>query len=356
MLSLRGADPQLAESLKRLLTQDFPRFELHVVVDNVNDPAWPIVQSMVERYDMLHLSPLNERLASCGLQCSSLAQAAKRVAADVEVIVTIDGDLMPHATWLRELVQPLLDPRVGASFGNRWFMPQRSNWGSLVRYLWNVAAVFQCRFSVSRGVVRFAIRRTAFDQIQLADCWSKSIVHDAPVKSLLNHLELQVRFVPSLMMVLRETCGLWFSRDFLKRQMTWTRLYHPHWSPILLHAAVTTAIWFVAAAMIVWGVVASHTTFAAYVAGGLGIYWLTMIALIALLEFAVRSVLRRRGKRSNWISWQTLVEARSRNSTHASRAFYCRARSHVSPPSGLARCNVHDPWASPNPARRRTSI
>jgi hypothetical protein len=154
----------------------------------------------------------------------------------------------------------------------------------------------------------FAVRRSAFDAARLVDCWSESIVHDAPVKSRLNELGLQVRFVPSLMMVLRETCSLWFSRDFLKRQMTWTRMYHPHWSPILLHAFATTGIWLIAAAIIVWGILFSRFAAANYLAAGLAIYWLTMVALIALLEFAVRQVLKRRGEATNWMTAETLLK------------------------------------------------
>jgi cellulose synthase/poly-beta-1,6-N-acetylglucosamine synthase-like glycosyltransferase len=63
------------------------------------------------------------------------------------VLAVIDADAVPHRWWLRDLVAPLSDPRVGVATGNRWYMPEHANWGSLVRYLWNVGAVVQVWFN-----------------------------------------------------------------------------------------------------------------------------------------------------------------------------------------------------------------
>ena len=59
------------------------------------------------------------------------------------MVALLDADTIPHRTWLRELVAPLADPRVGAATGNRWYMPAEAGWAGLVRYLWNAAAVVQ---------------------------------------------------------------------------------------------------------------------------------------------------------------------------------------------------------------------
>lgn len=310
LLSLRGADPQLADSVRRLMTQNYADYELHIVVDSVNDPAWSVVRGVQQELGdrRLHLFPLAERRTTCGLQCSAFVQAMAGLEPDVEVVVTVDGDLIPHPDWLRELIQPLLDERVGAAFGNRWFMPQRSNWGSLVRYLWNVAAVVPMYvFSIPWGGC-FAVRRAALEESGLLDDWPKSIVHDGPVKSRLDRLGLQVRFVPSLMMVIRERCSLPFCHDFLKRQLMWTRLYHPNWSRIVFHAAATTGIWLVAAVLAVWAAWLHDPTTGFYAIVGIAIYWTTMLVLVGILEYSVRCVLCRRGEATGWWRWNTWLK------------------------------------------------
>ena len=124
-------------------------------------------------------------------------QAAKNLDDACEAVVIIDGDVVVHSTWLQELVAPLLNPQIGAAYGNRWFLPPTANWGSLVRYLWNVAAVVPMQvFGIPWGG-SFAIRKSALYESGLFDRWSQSIVHDAPAKALLKNIGLRVQFVPT---------------------------------------------------------------------------------------------------------------------------------------------------------------
>jgi cellulose synthase/poly-beta-1,6-N-acetylglucosamine synthase-like glycosyltransferase len=306
LMALRGADPRLDETLHRIQQQAYPHFQLRVVVDSPQDTAWPVVAAARDAAPaIIHLEPLQTRLPTCGLQCSALVQAAATLPADIEVVVTVDGDLMPHPNWLKELVLPLLDETVGATFGNRWFMPAHSSWGSLVRYLWNVAAVVPMTlFSIPWGGC-MAMRRTAMERSRLADKWSQSIVHDALVKTLFKQQGLHTRFIPTLMMPIREQCVLPFALDFLKRQLTWTRLYHPNWSVIVLHAALTTLLGLCAVGLVV-GAAASGDWHSCLVAtSGLLLYGLTMLLLVALVETSVARGLEQRGEPTRWMTWAT---------------------------------------------------
>lgn len=310
MMSLRGADPQLCSSLKQILEQDYPDYKLHVVVDSLNDPAHAVVAEAAKSYgEKLDLSILTQRRHTCGLQCSAFVQAYQRIDTDSEIIVTVDGDLMPHRTWLKELVAPMQDSRVGATFGNRWFTPVVSTYGGLVRYLWNTAAVVpMALLSIPWGGC-FAMRRSAFDQAALADIWSRAIVHDAPIMECLKRLKLKIRFVPNLMMPIREPCSLRFSLDFIKRQMTWTRIYHSGWGAILVHASVTTILWLTAISLVVVGSIRSDWHTVGLSGVSLLAYIAVMLVLVGFLELAVRTTLRRRQEATAWgdaLTWLKL--------------------------------------------------
>ena len=310
MMSLRGADPQLSSSLQRILEQDYPSFKLHVVIDSLTDPAYAVVAEAAALYpDRLDLAVLTQRRNTCGLQCSAFVQAYQRIDADAEIIVTVDGDLMPHRTWLKDLLAPLQDPSVGATFGNRWFTPTVPTYGGLVRYLWNAAAVVpMALLSIPWGGC-FAMRRSAFDQSALADKWSKAIVHDAPVMNCLKELKLKIKFVPNLMMPIREQCSLGFCLDFIKRQMTWTRIYHAGWGSILVHALVTTLLWIAAIGMSVIGWLRSDWLTVELAGGSLLGYVAVMLVLVAMLEWAVRITLQRRLEVTRWgdaLTWLKL--------------------------------------------------
>ncbi len=135
-----------------------------------------------------------------------------------EVVALIDSDVVPHSRWLRELVAPLRQPRVGAAFGNRWYMPRYGDWGSVVRYLWNAAAVVPMWLCSIPWAGTFAIRTKVLRDCGLLKKWSLVMAEDAPAKQALEDQGLRLRFVPSLMMVNREDCTLAFGLDFIKRQ------------------------------------------------------------------------------------------------------------------------------------------
>lgn len=308
LLSLRGADPSLARGLRRLMRQDYPRYEIRIVVDSENDPAWDVVRHAVEETgaDFVSVGPMRDRRETCSLKCSALVQLAAELKDEDEVVVLADADLVSHDCWLRELVSPLSEEGVGAACGNRWFWPEKAYLGSLVRYLWNVHAVMPMHYLRIPWGGTFAIQAAVLRDSGLLAKWSRAVVEDAPVCTALREHGLALRFVPSLMMVNREDCDLPFSFDFVKRQLTWTRTYHPRWAPVVMHSILTTGSLVLGVILALAGAVTGQWPVAAFAGGGLLVYWLTTTAVIAILEAGVRRVIRRRGEdqRIPSFSWE----------------------------------------------------
>src|SRR5438045_488739 len=55
LLSLRGADPDLARNLRSLMSQDYPAYELSIVVDSETDPAWEMAHAVVRELEASHV-------------------------------------------------------------------------------------------------------------------------------------------------------------------------------------------------------------------------------------------------------------------------------------------------------------
>ena len=64
VLCLRGRDPSLEKCLESVLKQDYPDYRLHIVVDNRQDPAWQVAESLAKGYgaERVHIETLEERL------------------------------------------------------------------------------------------------------------------------------------------------------------------------------------------------------------------------------------------------------------------------------------------------------
>jgi cellulose synthase/poly-beta-1,6-N-acetylglucosamine synthase-like glycosyltransferase len=139
ILPLRGADPSLRDCLCGLLAQDYPRYSIRIIIDSPDDPAWDLAREVLSeghRRDVdVRLSGLERPCDTCSLKISAQLQAVAELDDSVEVVALIDADAVPPRDWLRTLVTPLADPRVGAVSGMRWYAPERPTWGALVRKL-----------------------------------------------------------------------------------------------------------------------------------------------------------------------------------------------------------------------------
>lgn len=298
ILCLRGLDPFLDRCVTAILEQDYPRFDVRIVVDHRDDPTLESVQRWLASHSFtnVRVELLEERRQTCSLKCSSLAQTIGRLAPDVEFIAQLDADTIPHRGWLRELATALADPAVGAATGNRWYAPAIANWGSLVRYLWNAAAVVQmCWYRIAWGGT-LAVKTRVIREAGLLEFWSNALCEDTMLYSKLRQKGYRLSFVPSLMMVNRESCDLRSFTRWVTRQLLTARLYHPGWVPVVGHALMTTAVPIVAAAWAAWqfgqGVLGDAN--ACLVC--LGIYQLSLCPLIAWLERRMRMLVRHRGE------------------------------------------------------------
>jgi len=311
LVALKGADPDLVDGLRNLLRQDYPRYEVRIVVDRRNDPAWGAVEQAIADTGATNVKLLEhvDRHETCGMHCSAVVQAARSISDDCEAIVLIDGDVVGHKDLIRDLVTPLvLDSEIGGTFGNRWYMPAEGRWGSLVRYFWNVGAVPPMYlFSIIWGGA-CALRRSTVRESGLIEKWERAAVIDAPIVSLFRELHKKIEFVPTLMVVNREECGMRFALDFIKRQMLWTRVYSPGWKPAFFQTVILAVLLVVSAGLVLYGIVAGRPLVARAAAVTLFGYFGVLYVLMGLIEMGVRRVVRLNGESTAWLAPATLFK------------------------------------------------
>lgn len=304
VLCLRGADPFLETCVRALLSQDYEHYDVKVVVDRREDPAWQVVERIVAECQAtnVEIRPLTQRRTTCSLKCSSLLQAIGGLDESYEVVALLDADTVPHRTWLRELVAPLADERVGVATGNRWYMPAEVSWGSLVRYLWNTAAVVQMFWYRIPWGGTLALKTKVFRQFDLLDRWGNAFCEDTMLYEVMRNLGLRVAFVPSLMMVNREGDDIPGFFRWVRRQLLTARLYHPRWALVLGHGIMTSTAMAFSAGLLALTLCTGHWAAAQWTAGGLALYMAAMPLLLSPMEWCVRRIVRARGEPTRWLS------------------------------------------------------
>lgn len=310
VLCLRGPDPFLPACLEAILQQDYPEYDLRVVVDSAEDPAWKTVAEVVASKVAANVQvrPLTARRETCSLKCSSVLQAVSELDASYEAVALLDADTVPHRTWLRELVAPLADPRVGACTGNRWYMPAVISWGSLVRWLWNAAASVQMFWYRIPWGGTLAVKLSAFREAGLADRWGQAFCEDTMLYGQLRRAGYRVAFAPTLMMVNREDVSLGGFSRWVARQLLTARLYHPAWGLVVGHGIGIATAQLVCLGLLGAACVLGDGPAAAWLAAALGVYWLAMAGLMVALETSVRRMPAARGEPTAWLRPSALFQ------------------------------------------------
>jgi len=240
VLCLKGADESLIECLTGMISQDYPDFQLNIVINTRTDPAVRIVEDF---FSNLKLKPkihfLESPQETCSLKCSAIALAVRSLSKRTEVVAFIDDDAVVDEYWLSDLVTPLKDSAIGATTGNRWYSPTDTCLGALVRKIWNAAAVVQMqRYDIAWGG-SLAMRKDVIDRCQILSKWEQSFCEDTSLTPVLNESNLRLHRVPNLIVENRETSSFVGTFHWISRQLLTVRLHHPAWPMVLLHGVVT---------------------------------------------------------------------------------------------------------------------
>jgi hypothetical protein len=295
---IRGGGEQSRTVLEHLLALDYPSFEVRVILDHPSDPAYPFVSALCqERNDpRLQVEFLREPATNRSLNCSALLQFLDRLDKSCELVGFCAGDMQFPRSYLREMAGPMLDPEVGSTLGNRWYQPQPRSWGSLVRYVWNAAAVVFMWIDEQPWAGSSVLRPNDIQRSGLRETWATGMVEDAPIKAAIRNIGLRMAFVPKLLVISSDELSLRACYEFIKRQFLWTRLYHPNWPlvpvSILSQALVTFLPWLVAIPLAAVGEFRS----AALLATIGFIFWCCELTKLVVLDRAARKIAEMNGQ------------------------------------------------------------
>jgi ceramide glucosyltransferase len=109
---LKGLDPQLYENLSTFCRQDYPRFQIVFGVADRQDPAVAVVRTLQRAHPTLDIELIIDgRLYGTNDKVSNLINMYR--SAKHDVLVLSDGDIRVPLDYLRRVVAPLRDQRIG---------------------------------------------------------------------------------------------------------------------------------------------------------------------------------------------------------------------------------------------------
>jgi ceramide glucosyltransferase len=109
---LKGRDPEMYESFRSHCLQDYPEYEIIFGVSETDDPALEFVERLKAEFPQIPIRlVLCLRNLGANTKVSNLAQMLTE--ARHEHIVVNDSDIRVEASYLRSVVAPLADPKIG---------------------------------------------------------------------------------------------------------------------------------------------------------------------------------------------------------------------------------------------------
>jgi Glycosyltransferase like family 2 len=299
ILCLQGEDPRLSDCLHGVLTQDYPNYTLRMIAESRTDPSWDKVAALLRNQTAVdaRIQVLKNPLDTCSVKCSSLIQAIIDLDPDCDIVALIEPDTVPHATWLRELVAPLADDRIGATSGLPWYLPTGRLPGTVIRYLWNATTVVMMYFNQIPWSGSIAFKTERLQETPILDNWHHALSDAVSLGRSLHKQKLRIEFVPSLMMVNASESTLADFIQWATQQMLAIRLNHPSWWGTV---AISLLNSFVLGRAIVFFLITAftgQTQAMAWIAGGLAVYVAVMAWLVRLLQQGVRHIMAAREQR-----------------------------------------------------------
>lgn len=227
LCSCKGLEPGLERNLTALTEFDHQNYETFFVLASESDPACAIVKRVAASARTKAHVVITEKPEGCGEKVNNLRIAIEQLPADFEFLAFADSDGRPGKSWLKKLVAPLADARVGATTTMRWMIPNRNNLATFLLAAWNAPIVTMLNekgknFCWGGGM---AIRRGVFDQIGVAEDWKNSVSDDYSMTRALQRASRPIVFLPECLTLSYVETDFADLLEFTSRQILITRVY-----------------------------------------------------------------------------------------------------------------------------------
>lgn len=277
----RGLDEDLEENLSALFRQNFPRYEIVFVVDSETDEALEIIKKVshrgAENADSKFV--IAGKATGESQKIHNLREAVLHVADESKVFVFVDSDARPEANWLRTLIVPLADEKIGCATAYRWFISKKIGFASEMRSVWNASiasalgANFKNNFAWGGSM---ALRRETFEKLEIRDKWKGVLSDDFAVTRTMKTENLPICFVPQALTATVENCTFRELLEFTTRQMKITRVYAQNlWIQAFIGAFIFNAVIVSSILIMIFGALSSFN------------FWFALVTFLLVSVFSI---------------------------------------------------------------------
>ena len=238
ILACKGDEPGLAKNIGAMVQQDYNDYRTIIVTDTEQDPAHKVAESVIARYPNVKANVITSTAHNqASGKVAALLTALEESGGEAEVYAFIDSDALVHPSWLKELVDPLSDPSIGATTGFRWYFPTHNGFWSHVQAAWNASGsslLFNDKYNFPWGGA-MAVRADTLRKIKIEQVWEKAVSDDLSLNSALRNFGYRISFIPQCTVATFSNITFTSFMRWTTNQITLVRAYHrPLWNYALV--------------------------------------------------------------------------------------------------------------------------
>ncbi|MHC1745073.1 MAG: glycosyltransferase [Syntrophobacteraceae bacterium] len=192
-----GSDPSMAASLRSILSQTYPSFEVLLVTRDLEDPAASLIRKEIHGFSFArHLC--SGKATACGQKNFNLLAGVAEASPESAILVFCDSVRVAPPDWLRALVEPIVKKRAVLTTGYHHIIPEDFGTATVGRALTvTVMHLFQSIPWITQpwgGAVAF--ERSTFFNLGIPEHWAEQVVDDISLVPLLKRSGVKAKLVP----------------------------------------------------------------------------------------------------------------------------------------------------------------
>lgn len=235
IIPVTGEDASLKQNIAAFMTQQYPQYDLVLVVSDENDPAYSTLSVLVTKAAQASGYSCKASLVMAGFskaqgqKVHNLLRGLDAIGSGAEVLAFADADARPSSTWLRSLVAPLADREITVTTGFRWYLPGPS-FVSQLRAAWDtsIATLMGEHDSSFPWGGSMAIRAQDFKQLQVRErYWAATVSDDYCLGHAVQDGGGRIQFEPRCLVASRQASSFAEFIRWTNRQLIITRVYAP---------------------------------------------------------------------------------------------------------------------------------
>lgn len=195
LIPVKGTCTDQLNILKAVLDQDYPNYRVLFIVESLSDTANAVLDQLMAEFSNA-VKIVGGVSSRCAQKNHNLLAGLSHLKPETEIILFCDSTNVPDRQWLRKFTEPIRSGAATAVTTFRDFKPIPETIAGISQAAYASFVLLLVTSNPKPWGGATGIRRKVFDELNVADAWSKTVVDDLVLGNILQSAGIRVEIDP----------------------------------------------------------------------------------------------------------------------------------------------------------------